>query len=333
MTTPEMTTTRSVLLVGGPDAGKSNYLGRLWMALDSGRGVIAKDGLPSQMEYVRQLADALLRGEFAKHSSHGFFQENIIPVQWPENNGTARGQLVVPDCAGELWERIHRLREWDEHWESPVRSLAGCLLFFRADSSHHVPALDWSTDEGMLKCLSALPVTNDTNPASSPPGFDPTQPTLPTQAVDTAEPKMPTQVVLVDWLQCLRSAYVGLHRPIRPLRLSIIVAAWDRVPAEQQAKCPDDYLDACVPLLHDFINSNQQSFDTHVFGVSVVGGDLTDAQPGFKNAYLKGEPYKSGYVVYCHSRELQKSEDLTIPVAWAFGCPVESFRQQTNDSR
>jgi hypothetical protein len=29
------TTNQSVVLVGGPDAGKTNYLGRLWMALDA----------------------------------------------------------------------------------------------------------------------------------------------------------------------------------------------------------------------------------------------------------------------------------------------------------
>ena len=40
-----MQTERSVLLVGGPDAGKTNFLIRLWMSLQDQSGWLKADGL------------------------------------------------------------------------------------------------------------------------------------------------------------------------------------------------------------------------------------------------------------------------------------------------
>ena len=42
----------AVLLIGGPDAGKSNFLFRLWIAIDAGQGALVKDGLPSELDYL-----------------------------------------------------------------------------------------------------------------------------------------------------------------------------------------------------------------------------------------------------------------------------------------
>ena len=42
----------AVLLIGGPDAGKSNFLFRLWIAIDTGQGALVKDGLPSELDYL-----------------------------------------------------------------------------------------------------------------------------------------------------------------------------------------------------------------------------------------------------------------------------------------
>jgi hypothetical protein len=181
--------------------------------------------------------------------------------------------------------------------------MTGCLIFFRANSSHHVPALDWATAGSLLECLAG------SQNASG----------------EQSVPKLPTQVVLVDWLECLYSAFKEVRGPLQPLRLSVIVSAWDRVPRDKQKSGPDAYIDETLPLLHDFLSTNARRFATQVFGVSVVGGDLSDAQPGFKEKYLEGEPYDSGYVVYSDNGKLKKTTDLTIPLGWAFGCPFESF--------
>ena len=295
----------SVLLVGGPDAGKTNYLGRLWMALDAENGLISKNGLPRQVEYLRGLVTSLNAGEFAARSAPGTFESTSIPVKWSQ--GQSSGHLVVPDCAGEQWEKIHKEREWDSKWEQAVASMAGCILFFRVDSAHNVQQLDWSNHAEVMKLIK------EAREASS-------------QNAET--PQLPTQVVLVDWLQCLSSAYREIQGTEQPLRVSIVLSAWDSAQKEARESDPDAYLSSELPLLHDFLSGNPGHFRPKTFGVSITGGRLTQDDNAFMRRYLKDDPNKHGYVVLTASGKVVKSNDLTLPVAWAFGCECPEFSQQ-----
>lgn len=295
------TTNQSVVLVGGPDAGKTNYLGRLWTALDAETGVISKDGLPSQVDYLRSIVLSLNAGEFAGRSAPGTFESTSIPVKW--NRGESSGQLVVPDCAGEQWERIHREREWDSKWEQAIASMAGCILFFRVDSAHNVQPLNWSSHAEVMRCL--------------------------TQAADlNAEPaKLPTQVVLVDWLQCLSAVYREIQGCENPLRVSIVLSAWDMAQKEARDADPDEYLSKQLPLLHDFLSGNPSVIQPKTFGVSIAGGILTQDETPFIKKYLNDIPNNAGYVVLANGSKVLKSSDLTLPLAWAFGCECAEFTQ------
>ncbi len=283
---------QSVLLVGGPDAGKTNYLGRLWMALDAENGAITKNGLPAQVEYLRGIAMALNSGKFAPRTAPGVFESTTIPVKWQVSGSTTYGHLEVPDCAGEQWERIHREREWNNEWEQAVASMSGCILFFRGSSEHNVPALDRSNHAEIIRC-----VTQDAPPA-----------------------RLPTQVVLVDWLQCLSSAYRDIHGTGRPLRVAIVLSAWDMVPKEAKDDGPNEFLSKELPLLHDFLATNTAEFRAKSFGVSIAGGVLSDTESEFMTRYLEGDPEAFGFVVHSENGKLLSSCDLTLPLAWAFGC-------------
>jgi len=295
------TTNQSVVLVGGPDAGKTNYLGRLWIALDAEAGVIAKNGLPLHVEYLRTIASSLHSGEFSQRTAPGVFESTIIPVKW--NKGECSGQLLVPDCAGEQWEKIHIEREWDSKWEKAVATMAGCILFFRGTSTHNVEPLNWSNHADVMKCLEQ---TADTN---------------------AGPPKLPTQVVLVDWLQCLSAAYRGIQGSEQPLRVSVVLSAWDLAPKEARGADPDEYLSAQLPLLHDFLAGNPLLFRSKTFGVSITGGVLTEDDTPFMKKYLIEDPNKTGYVVLASGARVLKSNDLTLPLAWAFGCECPEFGQ------
>lgn len=299
------TPTQSVVLVGGPDAGKTNYLGRLWMALDAETGVIAKNGLPAQVEYLRGIVSSLNSGVFAQRTAPGVFKSTSIPVKW--GGGASLGELVVPDCAGEQWERIHREREWNSNWEQAVASMAGCILFFRGTSDHNVGPLNWSNDAEVMKCLQEVVAT------------------------DGDLPRLPTQVVYVDWLQCLSAGYRDIQCTEQPLRVSIVLSAWDLAPKEAREADPDEYLSTHLPLLHDFLLGNPFLFCPKSFGVSITGGILTDEDTPFMKQYLKEDPSKTGYVVFANGKNVLRSKDLTLPLAWAFGCECPDFQREGID--
>jgi hypothetical protein len=139
-----------------------------------------------------------------------------------------------------------------------------------------------------------------------------------TEAATAEGISLPSQVIFVDWLQCLSQAAQSRKIVGTPLRLSIVVAAWDLVPADQQAESPEKYVDSNFPMLVDFLSANETRFAVKYFGASVAGGDF-NLQAGFRDAYLEANPNNAGYVVHVVRGTLQKSSDHTLPIAWALG--------------
>lgn len=287
-----MRTGSSVLLVGGPDAGKTNFLCRIWLSINEGTSILRANGLPEDLEYLEEGSARLLAGEFAPHTPSDVHSRNIIPVKYEEGDEHFTGKLVVPDCSGEIWLRIYEKREWSEQWEELISEECGCLIFVRADSDQIVAPLDW------ISCAKLFGVPTGTPPE--------------------VEEVAPTQVVLVDWLQCLRDAFTdrvgGAFRP----RVGIVVSAWDLVPEDQQERDPEEYLATNFPMFQQFLEANTVQFDFATFGVSVVGGDLK-SQPNFRDTYLSGKPLESGFVVYRVNDTICRSSDLTVPLVWAMG--------------
>lgn len=303
----------SVLLIGGPDAGKSNFLFRLWIAIDGGGGALVKDGLPAEVNYLREGAERLLEGEFADHTSKEVHERVLVPVKSSASADALGGILVVPDVPGEQVLAIYRNRQWSRAWEELISRRCACLLFVRAGSDGIVAPLDWAT------CFEKYGAV-----------IDPPQPAEQAQPEDTAgvagpndnqtdgekAAAPPTQVVLIEWLQFLRRAFTavcgGSFRP----RVGVVISAWDAVPIEQQPAGPVVYLKDNFPMLHQFIEANNDRFDFQVFGVSIVAGDLKNDED-FKETYLKGRPQDFGFVLHSLSGQLTESPDLTLPVAWA----------------
>jgi hypothetical protein len=287
---------RSVLLIGTQDAGKSNFLFRLWLALDNGGGILAKAELPEDLDYLKTGAEHLLKGEFAPHTPHDVNDKTVIPVQSTAGSPIFSGTLIVPDLPGEQVSSVFRSRRWSDDWEDQITDGCGCLILIRPDSNEIVAPLDW------LNCpiLVGAPIAA-TAPAKNEDGTD----------------KPPTQVVMVEWLQFLRTAFTarvgGSHRPL----VGIVVTAWDLVPEEQKAHGAEAWIKDNLPMLAQYAHANDDEFEFQYFGVSVTSGNL-EADQDFKKQYMK-DPRHAGEVVHRLSGKLETSQDMTLPVAWALG--------------
>lgn len=287
-----MPATSSVVLVGGPDSGKSNYIFRLWLAMNQGSGKLRCDGLPDQLDYLQAGSQSLLKAEFAQHTPHDVFSEDTIPFKIGDDPNSRHGKLVVPDCFGERWMSIFRKREWSRDWEARISQPCGILLFVRATSDQLVSPLDWIQCEQMW----GTPVGAGQHDA-----------------------KVPTQVVMTDWLQFFGAAMVDRVRHNYRPKVALMIAAWDRVPPDSQKAGPSAYLSQEFPLLSQFVNANDDRFDFATFGISVAGGDF-DHQPGFKQQSLDSDdPVSGGYVVHELRGAPALEKDMTLPIAWIMG--------------
>jgi hypothetical protein len=293
--TPEQP--RSVLLIGVRDAGKTNFLSRLWLALEAARGILAKAGLPSDLDYLATGADHLLKGEFAERTPPDVRDATEIPVKNTSNGHEFLGTLIVPDLPGEQVLSVFRTRQWSNEWEDRIGPGCGCLLFVRVDSTEMIAPLDW------LNCHHM---------------FGGPLPVVPPENVSIEKATAPTQVVLVDWLQFLRKAFTervsGTYKP----RIGLVVAAWDLVPHDQKEEGPGAWVASNLPLLAQYVEANNDDFEFEYFGVSVASGDLK-ANEEFRRAYLKGDPRTAGEVIHSLSGAVKTSDDMTLPVAWALG--------------
>ncbi|MGO8928273.1 MAG: hypothetical protein ACLQU3_15495 [Limisphaerales bacterium] len=303
-----------VLLIGGPDAGKSNFLFRVWLAIDTKTGVLSSDGIPNDLEYLKTGVEQLLGGEFAAKTSIEVQNQSIIPVKYSRGAEEVHGTLVVPDCPGEQWLGIYKRRDWSEEWDQLISEGCGCLVFVRADSDQIVAKYDWIS---YFKQFGTTVVPGNASKEVNTGTSGSTTSMAPQKSAET-----PTQVVLVDWLQFLKRAFAakvgGNFRP----RVGIVVAAWDRVPTDQQGNGPTQWLESNFPMLAHFLESNSNHYLFETFGISVVGGDLKN-DPNFRREYRSGDPTKAGYVVIGSDASAQKHPDLTLPIAWALGLEKE----------
>ena len=190
-----------------------------------------------------------------------------------------KGHLVIPDLDGEVFTDQWRYRVCDEAYPLSLKTADGLLLFVRAD----LPSRNEELIGELLSFLGAqgAPIKPwDLKNASA-------------------------QVQLVDVLQFIADFRVGQA----PLRTAVVVSAWDVVlsPTYPGKPTPDGFLATEWALLDQFLRTNQESFDSRVFGVSALGGDLK-AQEQLAKLPLRRR------VKVAFGADL--SDDATQPLRW-----------------
>ena len=280
---------RSVILIGGPDSGKTNYIGRLWPALDARRGCLVAASQPPDIGYVLDTAEHLFQGHFAPRSEHNDDRRDFEIVVTPFNGGS-QTKIVIPDISGELWRTAVVNSEITEEWMDELRGAHGALLFILVNSDQDVRPLDWVTSRNLLAKIGQ----------------------------DADRNKLPTQVMLCELIRYLELTLSDRPDGGRP-RLSVIVSGWDRVDDATCKAGPMVYLAKEYPLVAGRL-SDITHMDVRSFGLSVVGGDLKHDN-AYRNAFLDKAFDEQGWVV-AYGEETShwyKDPDITLPVAWVVG--------------
>jgi hypothetical protein len=278
---------QSIMLIGGPDSGKTNYLARLWKALQSGSGRLKSVESPD-IKYVEDALAHLLQGSFAPRSEKNIEESrrDFVVTMALQSSGQ-QIKIVVPDVTGELWKDAVSSSELTEEWMNQLKDSSGALLFVRVLSDLNVAPLDWVTARDLLKM----------DWAESP----------------HQEESMPTQVLLCELLRFLQLTLRKRSNGGVP-RVAIVITAWDRLDAEAKALGPSAYIEKQYPLFSGRLE-DASSLDIKLFGTSVVAGDL-EADPAFRQRFFEGDLNTSGYVVQEIDGKVREELDLTLPIAW-----------------
>ena len=277
---------QSIMLIGGPDSGKTNYLARLWKALQGGSSRLKSVDAP-EIKYVEDALAHLLQGSFAPRSEKNIEESRRdFTVMIATQDDAKRVKVVVPDVTGELWKDAVSSSALPSEWMKQLKESSGALLFVRIHSELNVSPLDWVTARDLLKMDWAQP---------------------------HQEESIPTQVVLCELLRFLQLTLRRRTDGGLP-RVAILVTAWDRLDAAAKESGPSAYIESEYPLFAGKLK-DVTTLEVKVFGVSVVGGDL-GADPEFRQKFFEADLDAAGYVVEEVDGVVREEHDLTLPIAW-----------------
>lgn len=279
---------KSVILIGGPDTGKTNFLARLVAHLRDGAGALRATKLPEDIRYIEDALAHLMKGEFAPRS-HNTTEElsGDVTIEVRHDLSGGEATISVPDVSGETWDDIAKSAEISQSWLDRVKQANGALLFVRVLSDLNVTPIDWVNAPKLLALAGPNP--------------------------DFA---LPTQVMLCEFLRLLEE-YLAQSDGAQA-RVGVILTAYDRLDAETRANGPMAFLEKNYPLFAGKL-ANTTRVEIGVFGLSVVGGELADHT--FRDEYLNGEFVESGYIVDETKTPSEQVNDISCPVSWVMKFP------------
>lgn len=276
----------SLIMIGQPDSGKSNYLGRAWEGIRSGDGTLSLVDA-EDIEYLEGLLSHLLHGHFAPRSDKNIeLSRHDVSLTVKRRNVDGIFELIVPDVTGELWKGAVANSDLPQEWMDCLEQAKGALLFLRVGSEENHQPLDWVTSRKLLRFLG-------------PP---------------TGEVATPTQVVYSELLRFLQVKLGKGWAGARP-KVAVVITAWDRLDPEYRFRPPIEYLKKEFPLLAGRIE-NISGLEVRTFGMSIVGGDLgNDGE--FRSRFRNGDIKDFGYtVVEAKDHQVSQEKDVTLPLSW-----------------
>lgn len=277
----------SVSIVGLPSSGKTTFLAALWHLLtedDINTELRLKNIQAGNNAYLTRIASRW-RQALIQERTQQTGNKNV-QINLTNRDGDQDLQVNVPDVAGETYRDM-----WENRTCSPeiVEMLCSesVLLFVNADT---IKQPKWVVDEVAQMQQMGIPLAD---------GKD----------VDWAPQMSPTQVQVVELLQLLTEKPFD----VGPRKLTVLLSAWDRVAPEGLS--PSEYLEQRLPLLHQYILTNQKKWTFTVSGLSAQGGVYDDPdrpdQPSDEAKRLRNLDQPSERIkLINHAGE---TEDLTLP--------------------
>jgi hypothetical protein len=275
---------KSILLIGNPDSGKSNFLAKLWLALQSKKFSVVATNRPNDIKYVEEIAAHLLHGEFVPRTEKEETNRSF-DISVNTSDGSTNATIHIPDLSGEIWRSAVETFEIPKKWHNNMRSSSAAMLFVRVHSDLNVQPLDLVTSRELID--SGL-------------------------AENQENMHIPTQVSLIELLRFLESTLrqESMSKP----KVAVIVTAWDLMNADDAKQGPLGYLKREFPMFAGRLEDSNVC-EVRIFGSSVSGGDFR--VPEFLDEYRRNDPKTAGFIITeDQAGTTRRINDLTIPLSW-----------------
>jgi hypothetical protein len=243
-------TANKQLIIGLPETGKTTFLAALWHVVTSEEipESLRLAHLYGRVEYLNEIAGKWASSVAIDRTVPGTEELDIrMRLRLPSAEDVT--ELVFPDMSGEAFRHLWEDRQWENHYDEVARASTGALLFIHPDRVHHPARI------AELAVPTEAVSVGDEDSDSTRSDWHPSQ--------------AGTAVKLVEFLQLFTEQTDSYHVN----RVAIIVSAWDTV---EEIISPDEWIAKRLPLLDQYLKSNDDRLAYRIYGLSAQGGDLSN---------------------------------------------------------
>ncbi len=256
-------------MLGLPRTGKSSYLGTLWHFAEEPAVVeINEIDIEGDRKHVQVLSEHMRALTEIERTNFAEDEGFDVDVEFAD---AGKVKLVIPDHSGEQLQSLVERRSWPQLLGDELDAATGVMLFVNPDE-HHAP-IDLHVAPG----------------GGTPEEFKNKDACTAAQLVDGLE----------NVIEAMKDRW--------PLRLSLVISAFDRV----VELSPDEWIDKRIPAVGSMLSSDPARVRAAVFGVSAQGGRREDLDAVLAAGAL-------------HERAWARGGDggsvrFSDPVRWALG--------------
>jgi hypothetical protein len=276
-----------LLVVGGPDSGKTTYRGQFILRLEHKPGQLKLNKSVENRTLIESETSRLAQGLQVMHTNADTYHNTSLEI------GDTLGRPFILDFADYGGEQVRRMASSNmvpNHWVELVRNASAWLFFLRLDKIR-------PTKSFMDEKVQSAP--QGTHSAASP-------------KHDSA-----SEIGVIEILQrllFLRGA--SLQYSLQIPRLAVALSCWDEIPESERKMKPEGLLMQRAPLLASFLQANWDAQERMIFALSSTEEPLLETEPN--EAFLAKGAENVGYI---RMPDGSPTDDLTLPIAWLMQGP------------
>ena len=276
----------NVLIIGGPNAGKTHFGGQLYGRLNSRMFSYKIDPQhrPADLTIFQEVIDKLSEGKRAGHTEASANRNIELKVKDESNNEVI---FSFPDYAGEQVNFIIDNRRINTIWKKYLDESNSWLLFVRLDD---VKEIEDIINRG-IPSAEEIQKRNSTPP--------------PVKISDSAH--------FVELLQMLLyiKGIPSLNK-VNILNLTIVLSCWDTLKLPK-GTIPNNVLKERMPLLYHFVKNTWSNNALSIIGLSSTEKTLTDEAD---EEFIDKLPINFGYII---NPKGERQKDLTLSIQTFIG--------------
>lgn len=277
----DKTVLNNVLIIGGPNAGKTHFGGQFYGRLNSRKFAykLSPKNRPADLTIFQEVLDKLAEGRRAGHTEASANRSIELKITDEKNSEI---NFAFPDYAGEQIKTLVEQRKISSIWKKYIDDSSSWMVFVRLDE---IMPLEDIINRG-------IPSAGEIQKRKS-------------QAPPV---KISDAAFFIELIQIFlyTKRISTLHKVAIP-NLTIVLSCWDLL-GQQEGAIPSDVLKERLPLLYHFVKNTWDDKSLAIIGLSSTGKTLTD-EPD--EEYIDKTPISFGYII---NSKGEKQDDLTSSI-------------------